>query len=68
MNFKHRDSEGFVYFNELLFKTMRNIYGISLFESGNEIINKEMKRHEFHTKRQLAVKQSRKNRSPFYGV
>ena len=66
--FKNRDNNGFVYFNELLFKTMRKIYGTSAFKSSDLKIINEMKRLEYRTKRQLALKVNHKNQPPFYSV
>lgn len=47
---------------------MRKIYGTSAFKSGDEKIINEMKRLEYRTKRQLALKVSHKNRPHFYSV
>ena len=63
-----RDKDGFVYFNELLFKTMRNVYGAAIFESSNVSIINELKRQEKRTTRQLALKHTRNHRLHFYKV
>lgn len=47
---------------------MRSVYGSAIFESSNESIINELKKHEKRTTRQLAMKQNRKNKFHFLKV
>lgn len=52
---KKSDNEGFIYFNELLFKTMKSVYGFAIHQTENKIIYEELKNYEKKTSQKIKV-------------